>query len=66
MGVCSMNWMPLLQHIAGNILEHSIRPKEILQSSFDLMGELVKFNYDAFSTFDKVLNSEAKVGWFEY
>ncbi|ELU14681.1 hypothetical protein CAPTEDRAFT_176924 [Capitella teleta] len=50
----------LLQHIAGNIVEHDIRPKEILQSSFDLLGELIKFNFDAFGMFDQVLNTDTK------
>ena len=49
------------QHIAGNIVDHDIRPKEILQSSFDLLGELCKFNAEAFRAFDKVLNSEERV-----
>ena len=51
----------LLQHIAGNIVEPDSKPKEILQSSFDLLGELIKFNIDAFKAFDKVLNTKAKV-----
>ena len=38
-------------------MEHDIRHKEILQSSFDLLGELVKFNWDAFRTFDAILGS---------
>ena len=42
-------------------MEHDIRPKEILQSSFDLIGELVKFNVEAFKVFDKVLNSKERV-----
>eukprot|EP00918_Siedleckia_nematoides_P024820 GHVU01053597.1.p1 GENE.GHVU01053597.1~~GHVU01053597.1.p1 ORF type:complete len:770 (-),score=71.82 GHVU01053597.1:2839-5148(-) len=54
----------LLQHIAGNIVDHDIRPKEILQSSFDLLGELVKFNVEAFRAFDKVLCTKAKFDRF--
>jgi Trpc4-associated protein len=54
----------LLQHIAGNIVDHEIRPKEILQSSFDLLGEMVKFNVEAFHAFDKVLNTKAKFDKF--
>ena len=34
----------LLQHVATNIIQMDPRPKEILQSSFDLLGELIKFN----------------------
>jgi Trpc4-associated protein len=54
----------LLQHIASNIVEHDIRPKEILQSSFDLIGELVKFNVEAFKVFDKVLSSKERLDKF--
>lgn len=46
----------LLQHVASNIVEHEIRHKEILQSSFDLLGELVKFNWEAFRYLDSVLS----------
>lgn len=51
----------LLQHIAGNLVDHDIRPKEILQSSFDLLGELCKFNADAFNNFEKVLSNSERV-----
>jgi len=53
-GVC-------LQHVASNIVDHEIRHKEILQSSFDLLGELVKFNIEAFKTFDSILTTQEKV-----
>lgn len=56
----------LLQHIANNIIDQDIRPKEILQSSFDLLGELVKFNVEAFKAFDKVLDSHEKAEKFVY
>ena len=54
----------IFQHIASNILEHDTKPKEILQSSFDLLGELIKFNIDAFKAFDKVLNTKQKFDAF--
>ncbi|KAK2149750.1 hypothetical protein LSH36_438g02046 [Paralvinella palmiformis] len=54
----------LLQHIASNIVDHDVRPKEILQSSFDLLGELVKFNIEAFREFAKVLNTQARMEKF--
>lgn len=47
--------------MASNIVEHEIRHKEILQSSFDLLGELIKFNWEAFKTFDSVLTTQSKV-----
>ncbi|KAL4234774.1 Short transient receptor putative channel 4-associated protein [Mactra antiquata] len=54
----------LLQHVASNIVEHEIRHKEILQSSFDLLGELVKFNIEAFKTFDCILTTKEKFDKF--
>ena len=52
--------MSTLQHVAGNIVEHEIRHKEILQSSFDLLGELIKFNIEAFKAFDAILTTDSK------
>ncbi|KAI8746483.1 short transient receptor potential channel 4-associated protein-like isoform X1 [Biomphalaria glabrata] len=54
----------LLAHVAGNIVESEIRHKEILQSSFDLLGELIKFNIEAFKAFDAILASEDKFDKF--
>lgn len=54
-------WLYYFQHVASNIVEHEIRHKEILQSSFDLLGELIKFNWEAFKTFDSVLTTPSKV-----
>ncbi|XP_052817711.1 short transient receptor potential channel 4-associated protein-like isoform X2 [Mya arenaria] len=54
----------LLQHVASNIVDHEIRHKEILQSSFDLLGELVKFNIEAFKTFDSILTTQEKCDKF--
>lgn len=54
----------LLQHVASNIVEHEIRHKEILQSSFDLLGELIKFNIEAFKTFEEILTTQAKFDKF--
>lgn len=33
----------------------------MLQSYFDLLGELMKFNVDAFKRFNKYINTDAKV-----
>ena len=55
------NHIILFQHVATNIVEHEIRHKEILQSSFDLLGELVKFNIEAFQTFDSIFTTQQKV-----
>lgn len=54
----------LLTHVAGNIVENEIRHKEILQSSFDLLGELIKFNIEAFKAFDAILTTESKFDKF--
>lgn len=48
--------------MAGSLVSLGVRQKEVLQSSFDLLGELVKFNVRAFRQLDKVLSTEAKVG----
>jgi hypothetical protein len=37
-----------------------MKTKEVLQSSFDLLGELMKFNYIAFKEFNDVI-TEAEV-----
>ncbi|CAN8017405.1 unnamed protein product [Ixodes persulcatus] len=50
----------LLQLVAGSLVSLGVRQKEVLQSSFDLLGELVKFNVRAFRQLDKVLSTEAK------
>ncbi|KAL5022171.1 hypothetical protein ScPMuIL_001326 [Solemya velum] len=54
----------LLNHVATNIVDHDIRHKEILQSSFDLLGEMIKFNFEAFKTFDEILNTSVKLEKF--
>lgn len=35
-----------------------MKPKEILQSSFDLLGELMKFNPIAFKIFNSVIDDK--------
>jgi hypothetical protein len=42
-------------------LKHCFRHKETIQSSFDLLGEMVKFNYDACKQMDTILNTESKL-----
>ena len=54
----------VFQHVAGNIVENEIRHKEILQSSFDLLGELIKFNIEAFKAFDAILTTDQKFDKF--
>ena len=51
----------LLQHITVSLIQTEVRQKETIQSSFDLLGEMVKFNYDACKQMDTILNSESKL-----
>lgn len=48
----------LLEHLVDHITSDEIKPKEILQSSFDLLGELMKFNPFAFKRFDLVISDK--------
>ncbi|XP_077982757.1 short transient receptor potential channel 4-associated protein-like [Glandiceps talaboti] len=48
----------LLEHIVRHMIDNDIKSKEILQSSFDLLGELMKFNINAFRRFNKAITSE--------
>jgi Trpc4-associated protein len=48
----------LLQHITASLIQTEVRQKETIQSSFDLLGEMVKFNFDACKQMDSILNSE--------
>merc|ERR1719186_1793074 len=51
----------LLQHITASLIQTEVRQKETIQSSFDLLGEMVKFNFDACKQMDSILNSESKL-----
>ena len=53
----------LLQQITTSIIntEHRTIQHEVIQSSFDLLGEMVKFNIDACKQLDSLLNTEAKL-----
>lgn len=51
----------LLQHILFCIIDSGCKSRDVLQSYFDLLGELMKFNIDAFKRFNKYVNSEEKV-----
>lgn len=48
----------VLQHLVDHITSDELKPKEILQSSFDLLGELMKFNPFAFKRFDQVISDK--------
>lgn len=50
-----------LQHVIGNLITSHIRHKEVLQSSFDLLGELIRFNTNAFKELNVHLFNVARV-----
>ena len=42
-------------------MDSECKSRDVLQSYFDLLGELMKFNVDAFKRFNKYINTDAKV-----
>ncbi|KAJ8412000.1 hypothetical protein AAFF_G00142670 [Aldrovandia affinis] len=50
----------LLEHILSCIIDSGCRSRDVLQSYFDLLGELMKFNISAFKRFNKYVNTEEK------
>lgn len=51
----------LPQHILFCIIDSGCTSRDVLQSYFDLLGELMKFNIDAFKRFNKYVNTAEKV-----
>jgi len=51
----------LLEHITASLIQTDTRHKEAIQSSFDLLGEMVKFSYEACKQMDSILNTEHKL-----
>ena len=45
------------------MLDSDTRPQEILQSGFDLLGELIKFNIEAYKIIEDVLRTPAMVSY---
>ncbi|TSM04885.1 Short transient receptor potential channel 4-associated protein [Bagarius yarrelli] len=54
----------LLEHILFCIIDSGCKSRDVLQSYFDLLGELMKFNIDAFKRFNKYVNTEEKFETF--
>uniref|UniRef100_A0A8C4ZPE9 Transient receptor potential cation channel, subfamily C, member 4 associated protein a n=1 Tax=Gadus morhua TaxID=8049 RepID=A0A8C4ZPE9_GADMO len=54
----------LLEHILFCIIDSGCTSRDVLQSYFDLLGELMKFNIDAFNRFNKYVNTEEKFQTF--
>ncbi|GIY53963.1 hypothetical protein CDAR_193911 [Caerostris darwini] len=50
----------LLSHVVQSLLTSNSRHREILQSSFDLLGELIKFNVAAFTQLNSHILTSAK------
>ncbi|KAI4902957.1 hypothetical protein NFI96_015896 [Prochilodus magdalenae] len=50
----------LLEHILFCIIDSGCKSRDVLQSYFDLLGELMKFNIDAFKRFNRYVNTEEK------
>lgn len=48
----------LVKHLLVHILDKDTKAKEIIQSSFDLLGELMKFNPVAFQQFNDAITSD--------
>ncbi|KAL1021175.1 hypothetical protein UPYG_G00009770 [Umbra pygmaea] len=54
----------LLEHILFCIIDSGCKSRDVLQSYFDLLGELMKFNMDAFKKFNKYVSSDEKFQTF--
>uniref|UniRef100_A0A669CQD3 Transient receptor potential cation channel, subfamily C, member 4 associated protein a n=1 Tax=Oreochromis niloticus TaxID=8128 RepID=A0A669CQD3_ORENI len=54
----------LLEHILFCIIDSGCTSRDVLQSYFDLLGELMKFNIDAFKRFNKYVNTPEKFQMF--
>nr|XP_040060502.1 transient receptor potential cation channel, subfamily C, member 4 associated protein a [Gasterosteus aculeatus aculeatus] len=54
----------LLEHILFCIIDSGCTSRDVLQSYFDLLGELMKFNIDAFKRFNKYVNTPKKFQTF--
>uniref|UniRef100_A0A8C1QJY2 Transient receptor potential cation channel, subfamily C, member 4 associated protein b n=1 Tax=Cyprinus carpio TaxID=7962 RepID=A0A8C1QJY2_CYPCA len=54
----------MLEHILYCIIDSGCKSHDVLQSYFDLLGELMKFNIDAFKRFNKYVNTEEKFQMF--
>ncbi|XP_043382564.1 short transient receptor potential channel 4-associated protein isoform X2 [Chelonia mydas] len=50
----------LLEQILYCIVDSECKSRDVLQSYFDLLGELMKFNIDAFKRFNKYINTDEK------
>ncbi len=49
------------QHIVQHTLQEETKSKEVLQSNFDLLAELMKFNRTAYKRFEDVVKTDELV-----
>ncbi|KAL0978601.1 hypothetical protein UPYG_G00172770 [Umbra pygmaea] len=54
----------LIEHILFCIIDSGCKSRDVLQSYFDLLGELMKFNIDAFKRFNKYVSTGDKFQTF--
>uniref|UniRef100_A0A672ZMP0 Transient receptor potential cation channel, subfamily C, member 4 associated protein a n=1 Tax=Sphaeramia orbicularis TaxID=375764 RepID=A0A672ZMP0_9TELE len=57
-------WFCFFEHILYCIIDSGCTSRDVLQSYFDLLGELMKFNIDAFKRFNKYVNTAEKFQTF--
>ena len=49
------------QHLVTHLINESLQTKDIIQSSFDLLGELMKFNASGYKQFNECIESTSQV-----
>ena len=54
----------LIKHLFDHIVNSDTKAKEIIQSSFDLLGELMKFNETGFQEFNNAVENDAQFETF--
>lgn len=54
----------LVKHLVQHITDRDTKSKEIIQSSFDLLGELMKFNSTGFQHFNDAIESDEQFETF--
>ncbi|XP_065676385.1 short transient receptor potential channel 4-associated protein-like [Hydra vulgaris] len=54
----------LIKHLVHNLINENLQSKEIIQSSFDLLGELMKFNACGYIKFNECIESSKQIDCF--
>lgn len=50
-----------LQHLVTILQDNDIQAKDVIQSAFDFLGELMKFNIEAFKIIEDILKTPETV-----